>query len=144
MINIVQCRLGVLIFTKNSNFNGWRVGCHYTAKNKNFLQKKFFSSYHIAIAQWPHIIQRKFCKIQRKTVKFCNFNFSNLKSLLAAFIFRSLYFWGHEASFDTHIVIYTLMSHVATPSIILCHNCQIWHIKVKVCHKQAQNLCIAA
>ena len=43
--------VGVLIFTKNSNFNGCQAGCHYTAKNKNFLLKKFFSSYHTAIAQ---------------------------------------------------------------------------------------------
>ena len=51
--------LGVLICNKHSNFYGWRVGCHYTAQNKNFLLKKLFSSYHTAIAQlgpkwlWP-------------------------------------------------------------------------------------------
>ena len=51
--------IGVLIYNKNSNFDGWRIGCHYTAQNKNFLLKKLFSSYHTAIAQlgpkwlWP-------------------------------------------------------------------------------------------
>ena len=49
--NVNAYPLGVLIFTKNSNFNECQVGCHYTAKNKNFLLKKFFSSYHTAIAQ---------------------------------------------------------------------------------------------
>ena len=49
----------MLIYNKNSNLYGWRVGCHYIAQNKNFLQKKLSSSYHTAIAQlgpkwlWP-------------------------------------------------------------------------------------------
>ena len=31
-------------------FHRCQAGCHYTAKNKSFLLKKFFSSYHTAIA----------------------------------------------------------------------------------------------
>ena len=44
-------RLGVVIIHLFSKSQGCASGCHYTAKNKNFLLKKFFSSFHTAIAQ---------------------------------------------------------------------------------------------
>ena len=41
------------------NLNMWASGCHYTAKNKNFLLKKFFSSYHTGLAHLGWIFKRK-------------------------------------------------------------------------------------
>ena len=75
----------------------------------------------IHIAPATSIIQRKFCKIQRKTVEFTSLNFLTLKSLSAAVFFLCLYSWAPDASFDTHIVIYNNVI-CQKPCVIICHN----------------------
>ena len=91
----------------------------------------------IHIAPVILIIQRKSCPIQRKNLKFSNFKFLALKSLLATFLNLSQHYWGPDASFETHndmqtfLIYHTLMCHITSYLTIMTYYdawfYDIWH-----------------